>query len=384
MKKILVYFYLHDLTDESTNSIVRLTASLMKGLDRKIKFYYFFEKEDRLQLPNGSPHRLNITYRMRLIRKLHNSFAKSRICWHEVKGKAAKQTAAGLSDIHFDAILLMELEKVQTVKKLFPKAKIIYWIHSVSALCKPHYLENISSVDHFVSPSKTTYHFLLQRIPPKPMTAVFNFMPNWCESIFFKRDPQYISFLKLQFCIRENEKVFIFCGGTQKLKGAFLLEQLIEKLAAWVTGEYVFLICGSGCQSNIRSVGNIRVMNLGTVDPQGLIDLYSLADYGLHPSLAYDHCPLTLIEMINCSVFPIASDIGGIKEILGDDFPGLIEEPNNIQSWLQKIRAILKMNESEKVRILGNLQNRVRSVYNRSNALAVMTDIMGVAQIPSQ
>lgn len=376
MKKLLVYYYPVDLTTQSTNSIVRLTASLMNGLQDKVEIHYFFEKEDKLKLLNGYAHPVKISFASWIIRKLNNTFWKNRIHWHQLKNFSVERIAAKLSTKKFDAILLLELEKVNVIKKFFPESKIIYWMQGPSAICKPDYLAKMQWVDYFVSPSKTSYYFLLQKILPDPLTALFYFMPNWCESIFFKRDQEKISKLKLQYKIQDNARVFIYCGGNQKRKGYTLINSIIKILARKVKTKIVFILCGEDISIELPAPTNVQIINAGTVYPQQLAGLYAITDFGLHPSLFYDTCPLVLIEMIHSGVLPVTSDIGGIKEIVGEEFQFLIKEPNNLLLWVAKIEEMISMEMQEKERLTASLRNRIMPQYNRENAIHIMKEII--------
>lgn len=376
MRKVLVYFFLDDLTDQSTNAIVRLTASIMKGLDEKVCFHYFFETNDALQLNNGNAYALSIKRIMRIIRRLNNYFGFRRIHWYDLKNRAAKAASVRFSQRDFDAVLLLELEKVAVVKKLFPSSKIIYWIHGPSALCKPHYVENMKWVDHFISPSRSVYNLLLQKMLPAPLTAVFSYVPNWCDPVFYKKDESERCQLRSECGIAQKDLVFIYCGGTQKRKGYHIIESIIAKFTGTASKKLTIILCGPGLYFGTRINKNVHVISFGPVAPTQLANLYALADFGLHPSVFYDTCPLTLLEMIYCGVLPVTSDIGGIKEIVGDEFPLLIQEPNNTELWFSKFSELIDMDETTKLDLCNLLLQKVKPVYNRENAMATMNAVI--------
>lgn len=376
MQKVLVYFFLHDLSDQSTNAIIRLTASIMKGLDDRVSFYYFFETSDLLQLNNGNAYVLPIHRKMRVIRRLNNYFGFQRIHWHDLKHRAAKAVSERFTERNFDAVLLMELEKVPIVKRLFPSSKIIYWIHGVSALCKSHYVENMKWVDHFVSPSRSVYHLLLQKILPAPLTSAFSYVPNWCESVFYKKDEDEKRQLRAEFGIAPNDLVFIYCGGTQNRKGYHIIESIITAFTGKISKKLTFILCGPDLDLGARINHNIHVVSFGSVAPSQLANLYALADFGLHPSVFYDTCPLTLLEMIYCGVLPATSDIGGIREIVGEEFPLLIQEPNNTELWIKKFSELIDMEGVERQNLSNSLLQKVKPIYSRENALATMGAII--------
>ena len=100
-----------------------------------------------------------------------------------VETGAAKQKLKANGE-QFDAVIVPGLDDMQDARTLFPGAKLLYWIHNISAICKPRYLSLIRYADYFVTPSRSAYHLLLQKMQPAPLLASYYFLPNWCEAAF--------------------------------------------------------------------------------------------------------------------------------------------------------------------------------------------------------
>ncbi len=278
--------------------------------------------------------------------------------------------------INYDAVLVLGLDDVKTVRQYFPAAKILYWIHNISAICKKEYLYNVNKADYFLSPSRTTYQLLLRKLQPVPLTAEFYFLPNWCEEVFKQANTSLSNTLKKKHALFSDSIVFIFSGSDLKLKGKFIIEKVIKKLATKQNRELIFFFAGSDENKGEYKIGNIRVINVGLLPPHLLAAYYHISLFGCFPSLAYDHCPLTLLEMVHCNVLPIASDIGGVKEILGNEYKFLVNEPHSVCAWINTILKTIFLSCEERSNYINTLKERVIKTYNKEASVKVIEDIM--------
>ena len=300
MKKILVYFYNEEIEISSTNSVARLIASLIKYLEQKYEVTYFtFNRPDELGASIAKRVFLDISKLNRLQRKINNALRFKRMHWFDLKKKAVRNYTKK-DKTPYDTILVLGLDDVKEIRSYFPDSKILYWIHNISAICKKEYLYNVNIADYFLSPSHTTYHLLLQKLQPVPLSVEFCFVPNWCEDVFKQYDETLVKSLKEKHSITQDSLVFIFSGSDIKLKGRFILEKVIKRLSVQPGKNVVFFFAGSNKKMGTYNVGNIRVIDVGLLQPQLLAAYYQIAMFGCFTSLGYDHCPLTLLEMVHC------------------------------------------------------------------------------------
>lgn len=377
MKNILVIFYAAEVKSDSTNSVARLTAAVIKFLEEKnnIIFFTFDPNYQDIQVKT-KPRFVQITKGQRIKKRLVNIFYKHKKIRDFQLTRQAIRNAAIDTQKKIDYIIVLSLDDVSFLRKNFPGAKILYWIHNISAICKKEYLYNVNLADYFLSPSRTTYHLLLQKLQPVPLTAEFCFMPNWCEEVFMQKDDILIRSIKEKYNIRQDSMVFIFSGSDLKLKGKFIVEKAIKKLAEETNSEILFFFAGSTVDSHEEQIKNIRIVHLGLLEPAVLAAYLHVANFGFLPSLAYDHCPLSLLEMISCDVLPIASDMGGIKEISGPAYPYLINEPHEVNSWKAAMLQVLAMNETERIFQSNMLKERVEKIYTKKAAMDTLSEII--------
>lgn len=377
MKKILVYYYNEELTIDSNTSVTRLVASLMSDLKNNHEVYYFtFDSSARSSSINAHPVFLNISRVTRLKRKFNNMSGLKRIHWYQVKQNMARKYIQKTTK-NYDVILVLGLDDVKYVRKYFHDARIFYWIHNISAISKKEYLYNINSADYFLSPSRTTYKLLLENLRPVPLTAEFRFFPNWCEDVFKLCNEELIEQIKRNHQLKDDTPVFIFSGSDLKLKGRFIIEKVVKALSSSINKEILFFFAGGKVNGAADYYeGNIRIINVGVLSPGLLAAYYHVADFGCFASLGYDHCPLTLLEMVACNVMPIASDVGSVKEILGDDYRFLIDEPHSIFSWIKAIEKVLDLSGEERERVVCNLKDRISGIYDKKIALSAIEALL--------
>src|SRR6266542_3007665 len=244
MKRILIYYYNEEIETDSTTSVTRLVASLIKSLKHNYEINYLsFKAPFPTPLSNAKPVFLQIPKLKRAQRKINNALRLKRIHWHQLKKNTVKKYVQKNKE-NYDAVLVLGLDDVKDLRNYFPASKILYWIHNISAICKREYLYNVNDADYFLSPSRTTYKLLLQQLQPQPLTAEFRFFPNWCEDVFKQTNQSLVEEIKKKHSIPAGVPVFIFSGSDLKLKGRFIIEKAMKLVAAKTNKEIIFLFAG--------------------------------------------------------------------------------------------------------------------------------------------
>jgi glycosyltransferase involved in cell wall biosynthesis len=216
----------------------------------------------------------------------------------------------------------------------------------------------------------------VEQLHPTPLLAQFQLIPNWAESIFDIEDNTLISEIQERHQISKDSKVFIFCGGDNKLKGWFLLNRAFKKISQKNLLNITVIVTGGSRREDEVHSEKVRVIYAGVLEPKILSAYYRLAEYGLFPSLGgYEHAPVTLIEMIKCNILPIASDVGGIKEMLGENYSFLIDQPHSVETWVNNIEKMIALTDEEKCRLLSYL-NKSMKKYKKRDFKMLFSDIV--------
>ncbi|MBU2566892.1 glycosyltransferase family 4 protein [Patescibacteria group bacterium] len=107
-----------------------------------------------------------------------------------------------------------------------------------------------------------------------------------------------------------------------------------------------------------------RVMFLGYRSGDDLQTLRKNAKALLVPSVWYENAPLSVLESMADGVPVIASDIGGLPELITDGLGGFLAKPGDVDSWIE---AILQMeNLSQEQRLAMGIEGQ-NFVYKNMN-----------------
>jgi len=158
--------------------------------------------------------------------------------------------------------------------------------------------------------------------------------------------------LRKTFDIPHNAKVvFILLKGDFR-KGDDLIPEIFRELSLKINNCYLLL---GGYNKKIPSlldnIENLSYKFLGAIQDEKLLaNCYSVADVFLTATRA-DNMPLTVLESIASGTPVIASDVGGISDVVFHDKTGLLVEKNNISGFVFALEKLL--NNKHKLKIMG-------------------------------
>ncbi len=358
-------------------SIPRLVSDVIKDLEPffEVTFFSFlYDYQD--SLIKTKPVSLKIEWNDKFKKKFVNTvLQKIKIKDAFLKRKTIHSYLKKQKEF-FDTIIVLGLDDVDFLRTCFPAAKIIYWIHGISAIYKKEYLQQINKIDFLWSPTVAVYKKIVNELHPVVFTAEFQLFPNWADPCFSVYNENLITELRHKHQINKEEKVFIFCGGNIKLKGSFILQKAFRRFSNNAGEKIVVFIAGEPVKGEELITEHVRFVYPGLIPPETLAAYYQASAFGLFPSLGgYEHAPLTLIEMIACNVLPVAADVGGIKEMLGADYPMLVDAPHSVDEWVSKIQQLLAMDLQNRNALISFLRNKMQQ-YSRKDTVKIMNSII--------
>ena len=167
------------------------------------------------------------------------------------------------------------------------------------------------------------------------------------------------SFTEFQKIKKTNEQAILSVGRFSWSKGhIFLIDAMPAVLSEypnaklWLVGEFLPTRARVPLQQHIKKLGIEKsVFFTGKVSTQRLNYLYHEAEVYVQPSL-YEPFGITVLEAMSMRKPVIATNVGGIPEIIKNDREGLIVEPRNS---LQLAEAISQMlSDPSRRRTIGN------------------------------
>lgn len=148
-----------------------------------------------------------------------------------------------------------------------------------------------------------------------------------------------------------SRPVILYTGRFTSAKGISVLIDAIPEIVKNVPDAY-FVFSGGGnyepyfWRLRHRGVDKKNALFLGYVkDYFDMPALYSLATIYVAPTF-YDSLPLRVLEAMSCGKAVVASNVGGIPEIIQNWYNGIIVPPGNSKALAEKLTFLL---ENERV-----------------------------------
>jgi len=172
------------------------------------------------------------------------------------------------------------------------------------------------------------------------------------------------SSLKKLLGIPNNHIVFAFAGRLVGWKGINVAIQA-AKICAANKLDISLVVIGDGPEKNeIKrqiTINHLQstVYLYGKAAHDELPSLYSQIDVGIFPSIGDEAFGITIAEAMSCGKPVIASHIGGIPEVVGNEgSSGLLVAPNNAEA-LAAAMQLLYCNPRKRIEMGANARNRI-------------------------
>jgi glycogen synthase len=168
-------------------------------------------------------------------------------------------------------------------------------------------------------------------------------VPNGVNILNYDSDYDRAEFRR-KFALPE-EKIVLFVGRLVYEKGIHVLINAVPKILSKVNAK--FIIVGSGYMKEqllniVRSMGlEHKVLFEGFMDQETLLKLQRTADVSVVPSL-FEPFGIVALEAMAARSPVVASDTGGLSEIIEHDVTGVKSYPNNPESLAWGITKILQ------------------------------------------
>ena len=155
--------------------------------------------------------------------------------------------------------------------------------------------------------------------------------------------------LRKYYKIKENDILILFVGYLDTFKGIFELIDVFYKIKQ-EHNNIKLMIIGTGPKKHeienkvLASDLKNSVIFTGNLKPDEMHRYYQAADIFTLPSYT-EGLPLAILEAMSCGIPVIASDIGGIPEIIKNNENGFIIPPKNRK--ILKDRLMILINNAE-------------------------------------
>lgn len=144
----------------------------------------------------------------------------------------------------------------------------------------------------------------------------------------------------------DKENYILYLGRYSEEKGVKTLLKVITELNA-DGNELPFKFAGNGpLEDEVNSIPNIE--NLGFLTGDKLVSTIKKAKFTIFPSECNENCPFTVIESQLYGTPLIASNVGGVPEVMKEGVTGELFEPGDGAALKEKI--LMLWNDSERLK----------------------------------
>ena len=181
------------------------------------------------------------------------------------------------------------------------------------------------------------------------MVTIHNFIDseellksNWLSNFNLRR------FLK----IPESSKIIVYFGRLSPEKGVDTLINAFKIVQEFFGSNNYLVIGGKGSEKQLletlsKSVNN--VIFTGWLSRERQLSIMAQSDIFVHPSSYPDACPTAILEAMALGLPVVATNTGGIPELVVNGKNGYLVKPRSIYELAEKIIKILQ-NEDFRVR----------------------------------
>lgn len=236
--------------------------------------------------------------------------------------------------------------------------------------------ETYKTVDRIVTVTKHGKEHLIEKGADEDKIQVIY---NGIDTDPFKIQPN--NSIKKKFGLPENEKIVLYSGRIDPIKGLPYLSEAFQKVLK-KHANCRLVIAGNGNYETLIELTrsfSANISYLGFIPFDDLVQLYKAAYIGVIPSLE-EHCSYVALEMLHSGLPVVASKIGGLKEIfihkenallvdMDEDNTNVFGISPNVDHLTEQMIYLLD-NENEQNKFRENARNRAVN-YFTANQMAV-------------
>lgn len=198
------------------------------------------------------------------------------------------------------------------------------------------------SIDELILLTKDCYQNIKHYYSALPVkiSILYNGIDN---NKFFKLDSDRKAQIKKEKNV-DDKTVFLWCSQNRPKKGLFIILEAWKKIhqkekniELWVVGT-----------EKKETASEQGIKYFGKIPNDELPKYFQMADVYLFPTLFQEGFPISLTEALHCGCYCIASNYGGVAEVLNyGQFGKLIDQPHFINHWIDAIEVYLNDNNKD-------------------------------------
>jgi len=224
----------------------------------------------------------------------------------------------------------------------------------------------------------------------KKVIAVSDELNKHISGFFFKQSKKIVTVLngidtsrfnpkidtkavREKYNVNPQDKIILFVGRIIKEKGVQNIITALPKIQKKVKEAKLLIVGDGNYLPEVRKIvkskkltGSVTVT--GKVDADDIPPLYNLADVFVSPTLRVEGLPYNVLEAMSTARPVVASEMGGITDLIDNNVNGILIPPGDISSLTSEVIKLLK--DPEKCAKLGK---KARAKITRKFSTEKMT-----------
>ena len=243
---------------------------------------------------------------------------------------------------------------ILTAKKLFQDG-ILSNLYKLFFLRKA--LKNIDKTNNIVCVDYNFYNFY-RGVKNIAKDKYFWIVPNFCEKIIPHQD------IRNRISSKNKQRI-IFARRFQNIRGVKEIANVISSLYE-KQYDFEFHFYGEGpyktwLKNKFSGNNQVKIASYKSTDSYNIHLNYDIA---IVPSVASEGTSLSLLESMAAGCIPLCSNVGGMTNIIIDNFNGFFFNPSLKDNLQIKLEEILKLETKEKESILHHSIETVRKGFS--------------------
>lgn len=241
----------------------------------------------------------------------------------------------------------------------------------------------IKKIKKILSVDSSLLHIVQHEMPN--YRSKIDVLPNFVDTTKFYPKAS----TKRKFAIDDNHLVILYPRNISFSRGYFILYDIIYNLVKEKRLNCTFLVAGSSLSTIGKSfyskklydelsrndlVGN--VVFLGSVLHENMPDVYNAADIVIIPSFFSEGTSLSALESMACGKPVVASNVGGLNDLIIHDYNGLLVKPDSREFTTQIIRLI--ENDDLRRQVSLNAAHMAKTIYDKKKWRSSIIEFFGL------
>lgn len=190
--------------------------------------------------------------------------------------------------------------------------------------------------------------------------------------------------IRNEFDIKDEDILILFVGYLDEFKGIFELVNAFKVINSENNNVKLMMVgTGPKLQDLLNILTkmsiNCEVIFTGRVEPQKIHKYYQAADIFVLPSYT-EGLPVSVLEAMACGLPVVATNVGGIPEIITDGLNGFLVPSKNEKELIKKLIVLIN-NEKLREQFTNNSLKKIKGEFTNKRKISKLIELYNLSAI---